>query len=253
MLYFAHVLGLTLNFEIAVVLGLTVWIIYTLDHLMDVKKTNSQPNSLRHVFHFENEKALQIAVGITFVLVLTLLISSPNLQFVIVPGLILAAIIVCCLGLMYFYGKQIAFMKEFLIATFYVSGIALAPYFLFEKPIPASFYSLVVLYFLVAWVNLLMLSYLDKESDQKDGFDSVINWIGSKKLKKFILGLGSLGIILSLYLLFSQKSYFNIYTSVLLLMLLIHMVYFLDQKNHNVTIRKILEASFFLPFLVLLF
>lgn len=253
MLFFAHILGLTLNIEIVVVLGLTVWVIYTLDHLMDVKKTNSQPNSPRHVFHFQNGKALQIAVGIAFVSVLILLIASPTLQFVIVPGLILAAIITCCLGLIYFYGKKIAFVKEFLIAVFYVLGIALAPCFLFEKPIPASFYSLLVLYFLVAWINLLILSYLDKESDQKDGFDSVVNWIAPRKLKKFILGLGSLGIILSLYLLFSQKSYFNIYTSVLLLMLLIHLVYFLDKKNQNVSVRKILEASFLLPFLVLLF
>lgn len=253
MLFFAHVLGLTLSIEIAVVLGLTVWIIYTLDHLMDVKKTNSQPNSPRHVFHLQNEKTLQFAVGLAFVLVFTLLIFTPTLHFVIIPGIILAAIIACCLGLIYFFGKKIAFMKEFLIAGFYVSGIALAPYFLFEKPIPASFYSLLVLYFLIAWINLLILSYLDKESDQKDGFDSVVNWIAPRKLRKFILGLGSLGIIFSIYLLLSQKSYFNIYTSVLLLMLLIHMVYFLDEKKQKVTIRKILEASFLLPFLVLLF
>lgn len=253
MLFFAHVLSLAMYIEIAIILGLTVWIIYTLDHLMDVKKTTGQPNSLRHDFHFKNEKKLQLLVGITFVLVFILLIFLPSLHFVIIPGIILAATIACSLGLIYFFGKRIAFMKEFLIATFYVLGIVLAPSTLFEKSIPASFYSLAVLYFLVAWVNLLMLSYLDKESDQEDGFDSVINWIAPKNLIKVILSLGTLGIIFSVYLLLFQKSYFNIYTIVLLLMLLIHMVYFLDEKNQKETIRRILEASFLLPFLVLFF
>lgn len=220
---------------------------------MDVKKTNGQPNTLRHTFHFKNKKKLQLSVGITFVLVFILFVFLPSLHFVIIPGIILAAIIACFLGLFYFFGKRIAFMKEFLIATFYVLGIVLAPSALFEKSIPASFYSLVVLYFLVAWVNLLILSYLDKESDQKDGFDSIINWIAPKKLKQVILSLGTLGIIFSIILLLLQNSYFNIYTIVLLLMLLIHMVYFLDEKNQKETIRRILEGSFLLPFLVLFF
>lgn len=253
MLFFAHILRLTIKIEVIVILGLTVWIIYTLDHLMDVKKTNSQPNSPRHVFHFQNEKLLQLAVGIIFLIVIILLIGLPSLYFLIIPGTILAGIIACCLGVIYYFGKKIAFMKEFLIAAFYVLGITLAPYALYENPIPTPFYALALLYFLVAWINLLILSYLDKESDQKDGFDSVVNWIAPKKLKRFIQILVSLGIFFSLYLLLSQISYFHIYTSVLLLMLLIHIVYFLDEKNPKETTRKILEASFLLPFLVLLF
>lgn len=253
MLFFAHVLRLTLKIEIIVILGLTVWIIYTLDHLMDVKKTTSKPNSPRHIFHFHNQKSLQIAVGISFLNVIFLLICLPSLNFLIIPGTVLAGIIACCLGAIYYFGKKIAFTKEFLIAVFYVLGVMLVPYTLHKNPIPTPFYALAMLYFLVAWINLLILSYLDKESDEKDGFDSVANWIAPKKLKVLILSFGSLGIIFSLYLYLSQMSYFHIYTSVLLLMLLIHFIYFLDKKRPKETIRKILEASFLLPFLVLLF
>lgn len=220
---------------------------------MDVKKTNSQPNSPRHVFHFQKEKYLQIAVVMAFLLVVILLIFLPTLHFLIIPGTILAGNIACCLGLIFFFGKKIAFMKEFLIAVFYVVGIALAPFSLYEKTFQTPLYYIAILYFLIAWINLLMLSFLDKDSDKKDGFDSVINWITPKKLKRFILSLVSLGVISSLYLLLSQKSYFHIYTSVLLLILLIHVIYFLDDKYSKETTRKILEASFLLPFLVLLF
>lgn len=253
MLFFAHVLGLTMNEGIVLILGLTVWIVYTLDHLIDVKKFNSPPNSPRHRFHVDNKKPLQRAVGIALLVGLMLLGFLPSLHFIIIPGIILAFIIACSLGFIYFFGKKIAFMKEFLIALFYVSGIVLAPYSLYEKTIPVVFYFLVGLYFLLAWINLLILSYLDKESDQKDGFDSVINWIGPNNLKALVLTLAIIANVFSLYLFLSQMSYYHIYTSILLLMILIHVIYFLNNQKDKEWLRKVLEASFLLPFLLFLF
>ncbi|WP_245531163.1 UbiA family prenyltransferase [Belliella baltica] len=253
MLFFAHLLRLTLPFEVILLLGLTVWIIYTLDHLMDVKKANHQPNSPRHYFHFQNKKSLQIVLVIIFLIVISLLISLSTLHFLLIPGVVLAAIITCCLSLVYFFGKKIAYMKEFLIAAFYVLGITLAPLAFDENSVPKPFYGLAFLYFIIAWVNLLILSYLDKDSDEKDGFDSVIKWVAPKKLKKMIFGLAIFGVAFSFYLFISLMSYFHIYTAILLLMQLIHMIYFLDEKKPKEITRKILEASFLLPFIVLLF
>ncbi|MFD2034385.1 hypothetical protein ACFSKL_06260 [Belliella marina] len=253
MAFFAHLLGVFLIPEIYLILGLTVWIIYTLDHLMDAKKTKTQPSTPRHIFHFRYGNPIQFALVIAFLLVVFMLIFLPSLRFLIVPGIVLAGVITVSLALFYFFGRRTAFLKEFLIAIFYVLGITLAPFLLKDTQIPTPFFLLAAAYFLIAWINLLILSYLDRDSDQKDGFNSVLNWVTPRKLNTFILFLAILGILLSCYLLISQVSYFHIYTSILLLMLLIHVVYFLDNKKNKETIRKILEASFLLPLLVLLF
>ena len=251
--FFAHLLRVNLVLEIYLVLGLTVWIIYTLDHLLDVRKTKNQPSSPRHKFHFKYGKPISFALTFAFILVVAMLIFLPTLHFLIVPGVILAGVITLILGLFYFLGRKTAFLKEFLIALFYILGIALAPYLFKQTPIPPQLYIFGVFYFLIAWINLLILSYLDRDLDAKDGFNSVINWITPKKLSSFILCLGLIGIGLAVYLFLGQVSYFHIYTSILLVMLLIHIIYFLERNKNRETIRKILEVCFLIPFVVFLF
>ncbi|MCH7397701.1 hypothetical protein MM236_06860 [Belliella sp. DSM 107340] len=251
--FFAHLLRVNPVIEIYLVLGLTVWIIYTLDHLVDVRKTKNQPSSPRHKFHFKYGKPISFVLTFAFILVVAMLVLLPTLQFLIVPGLVLAGVITLILVLLYFLGRKIAFLKEFLIALFYVLGITLAPFLLKQTLIPPQFYLFGVFYFLIAWINLLILSYLDREIDAKDGFKSVVNWITPKKLNSLILCLALIGIGMAAFLFLGQFSYFHIYTSILLAMLLIHIIYFLERNKNREAIRKILEVSFLIPFVVFLF
>ena len=52
--WFAEILNATLKPYALVSLGLTVWIIYTADHLLDARKIHAPASTERHRYHQEN-------------------------------------------------------------------------------------------------------------------------------------------------------------------------------------------------------
>jgi hypothetical protein len=55
-LFFGEILQVQLSFSVLTALGLTVWIIYTLDHLRDAKQILNVASTDRHRFHQEHFK-----------------------------------------------------------------------------------------------------------------------------------------------------------------------------------------------------
>ncbi|SIS60247.1 UbiA prenyltransferase family protein [Belliella pelovolcani] len=253
MYFFAHLLGVKLNQEVYLLLALTVWIIYTLDHLMDAKKAKGGPSSLRHAFHLQHKRGIQSFLILAFVFVVILLFWKKELHFLIKPGLILAFSLALVLGLVIMLKKRLAFLKEFLIATFYVLGIALAPFVYVDKLIPVETYYIAGFYFLIAYINLLVLSQMDRAIDQKDGYGSVSMWLNEKMLSRMILLLIGVALLYGLMLLVFFRSYFHIYTGILLMILFIHLESFLKSSSNELSKRRVMELSFVLPFLLVLF
>jgi hypothetical protein len=68
-LYFAKLLAAKVNVFGILALGLTVWIIYTADRLLDVKKMSATPTSERHKFHQKNYNILFFLLVIVTILV----------------------------------------------------------------------------------------------------------------------------------------------------------------------------------------
>jgi hypothetical protein len=156
------------------------------------------------------------------------------------------------LGTLNFLLKKLSWLKEFSISVFYVLGISLAPFFkIFPNEIPYTFFIFLFGYFILAFVNLLILSYLDEKEDKKDGFGSIIQQFKRPQLKKMIEIPGVISIILMGTLVMILPSYFKIHASILLLLILFHIMEF--QKQNQDKIRQRLEASFLLPFVLLLF
>jgi 4-hydroxybenzoate polyprenyltransferase len=253
MYFFAHLLGVKLNQEVYLLLALTVWIIYTLDHLMDAKKAKGGPSSLRHAFHLKHKRGIQSFLILAFVFVVILLFWKKELHILIKPGLILAFSLALVLGLVIMLKKRLAFLKEFLIAIFYVLGIALAPFVYVDKLIPVETYYMAGFYFLIAYINLLVLSQMDRAIDQKDGYGSVSMWINEKMLSRMILLLIGVAVLYGLMLLVFLRSYFHIYTGILLMILFIHLESFLKSSSNELSKRRVMELSFVLPFLLVLF
>ncbi len=253
MYFFAHLLRVSLMFEVYLLLGSVVWFIYTLDHLIDGLRATNGPSSDRHIFHLKNRTVLIAALIVVSILATGLLALVASLHQLILPGLILSLLLGLCLGLLMYFKKRLAFLKELLIALFYILGIGLAPMVYVDKFVPIEAYWIAVLYFLIAYLNLMILSYMDRDIDQKDGFQSVTMWISPKALKRSIYGLAIFGLMLGLSFGLIFRSYFHIYTAILLLILIIHIRAFINPKRTPEQVRRWTELSFWLPILLLVF
>jgi len=255
MYFFADLMKVDLSWKIYLLLGLAVWSIYTFDHLLDAKKVQGPALSQRHRFHQDHFIVLLVLLFVSVisggVLALWFLPSLKMLS----SGLFLALLIVLSMAGLRLTGRKTAAIKEFSTALFYVAGLILIPLL----NIDLSFSSNHWLYFLggyllLAWYNLVFLSYSDGEQDLAEGQVSIMTVIGKVKTQKLLWVLTFIGLIYLVILFLFLPSYYHIYTLIWGLMLLMHVISFVESPvDNNMKTRKRLELVFSLPLLLLLF
>ena len=100
-------------------LGLTVWIIYTVDHLLDAKKMQASATTNRHRFHQQHFQLLLslviVATGINSILLL--FIRKP----VLITGIVLVILVILYLLIQH----SLKFLKEIFVAVVYTAGVIL--------------------------------------------------------------------------------------------------------------------------------
>ena len=164
-LFFAKHLQIFVPWPSLLSLSCTVWIIYTVDHLMDVRQLKDDASTERHRFHQKYFKNLVIWVFAIITIDAIALFFMPlrTIQYGI--GL---AVIVAAYALLH---KKLSVAKEFCVAALYVSGIAVPVISL--QAFVAVELMIAFIYFLIAFTNLVLFSLQDKESDLKDGYRSI--------------------------------------------------------------------------------
>jgi len=253
MVFFSDLLDIEVSGIAFTVLALAVWSIYTFDHLWDARTSKGIPQSKRHFFHYRYFRPLGFAFILSVCLLGVLLLVEEEVKALLLPGFALGLGLFIWSGLVKLSGRAGAFFKEVLTALFYVAGIALVPVVVFGwKHLPLLFFVYAGLYFLIAWANLLILSLLDKDLDREE-FGSVLNIISEADLVRLIKIILLLTALALLTLLFFQKSFFHLHASILGLMLWVHGRNFLGGNRDVQVKRQEMEASFLLPFLLLLF
>ncbi len=250
MLLFERLLHAALQWPAYVLLAMAVWCIYTLDHLLDVREKDL-PLSPRRDFHRKNWKALALLLSLT---VVSGLVGAffwfgwgRELQLTLALGILI-------LGSKALVAKVgPGWMKELSIAVFYVVGIAWLPMLRADGADLVWQASLFLPLFMgLAFLNLLMLSYLDRDEDRSAGFFSAASTLPSSLLLVWIRRLAVVLILLSLALFVLLPSFYRPFACLLLLMSLTHYLVFFraglspDQK------RRQMEASFALPLLLFL-
>ncbi len=252
MVLFSEILNVSVPVSAYLLLGMAVWSIYTLDHLWDAKCTKGIAHSKRHLFHQVKFKEIAVVWIIVFLLGIGMAAGLDELQFSLAPGLIIGLLMAFWMTFIRWGGEKLAWLKEFSTAAFYVIGIVLVPFLLRNTDLDLSvFFVFATEYFFLAWLNLLILSYWDKESDQKDGFVSITNLISPSKLNRMIIALSTLGVLILIVQFWVLPSYFHIYTGLILIILLIHILKFLNPSENPENSRQSLEASFLIPLLLL--
>ncbi|MEO7988298.1 MAG: hypothetical protein ABI663_02075 [Chryseolinea sp.] len=242
--FFAHILHADITIYSLISLGLSVWIIYTADHLLDAKKINTSATTNRHRFHQQHFQLLSILV------IVTACINAVLLFFIRRPALITGIVLVVLVILYLLIQHSLKFLKEVFVAVVYTAGVLLPAMSNTEMFWNDWRWIVIVQFCLIAFLNLIIFSWFDYENDVQDKRISFVTIFGKKTSQIFIYFLFILSITLCI-IAFS----FHIETAIFLGMniLLFIMVYFHSYFAQNERYRILGDAIFFLPLLAGLF
>jgi len=243
MQFIASTLNLTIGWAPTVCLGITVWIIYLVDHILDVQSAY-KVISKRRKFHLSMLTPLK-----SWVIILA--IAGAICVFQLDRSVIMGGISLMVLGLFYFLLVRKGYLvKEPLVAMIYTSGILLVPSTV-SLHLPSWFWFIGPLLFLLAFSNLILFSYFDREMDHAEGHPSAIAMLTTKTLRWLVAGIvlvygGCLAILLSSQAPDSLTIYFGVGALILCLMTV-----FSKRFRKNDAFRFVGDAIFWMPVFML--
>ncbi len=255
MYLFVYCSGYPISWPNYLVLGLTVWLIYTLDHLWDAYKIPHEAHTPRHLFH---QKYFLPLAGV-WIFILTL--NSVCAFWFLDPKTLYYGFVVSVLVSLHFLLGAIEglrsvlfFQKETRIALVYTLGVSTAPFSLVLPQLGHSpeLWLLAMLCFCLAWANLLIISHYEHEIDTQDAHVSMVRSLGlakSQKLIRVIFGIFGALMLFAFY--FNPLRHWIALLCLLLMGFILFRVfqggaYFLRRENY----RAWSDAIFYLPALL---
>jgi hypothetical protein len=194
--------GTPFSIPVALILGVSVWIIYLIDHLGDslwLKKPNSSKYRI-----FTSHRIL-----FTYLIVLLAVLNGYLIIHYLPVKIIVAGVILCSLVLLYLFLQQILparfrnyFPKELIISIFYIAAIWFIP--LAEAP--HRDYVPLGIHFLLTLINVLLFSYFERSEDFMNHRGSCFSFLSAPKFRLILTGLCLLTLIFSLTLLHSTRA-----------------------------------------------
>lgn len=175
-----------------ILLGLTVWIIYTFDHLLDAARLNGITGTRRHEFHKQNFKTLSVLLGLGILIVFGLLFNQP--RYVIINGSILAIFVGLYFVMINLMPGFSGFVKEITAALIYSVGLLIPGVDLTSAS--REVYFIFSIYLIFAWLNLLIISVFEKNVDIIHNYPSLIRKLGNRKIFILIHILFAMGFLI---------------------------------------------------------
>ena len=235
------------------VLALSVWVIYTADHLIDGYAKKQNAVILRHRFHYRYRRFFLVSMAVAALAALVLVWHFMDHR-ILLWGMFLG---LWALGylllILLVYKSGFYFHKEFFISLFYVAGIWLAPVIWHGKPLSYSQILTLGVFVLLAWAEGLVMTLFEQKDDRADHMGSFSTYYGASFTKLFSGVLLSVALLASVFLLWDvpdlRKEYaiLTAMATVLLVLLLFDRFFQTGQRY-----RATGEFTFWLPFLLLL-
>lgn len=171
--FFARILHVRLYPQAYAVLGLTVWIIYTCDHLLDAYLLKKPASTARHRLHQRHFKLLAglVVAAIAANLVLVVFIRRELMM----PGFLVA--VVCCAYLL--LSRWLRFAKEVVGTLLYSSGVLL-PAMSLNSDVSFDQGVIIAQFVVIVFINMLLFARMSYETDIRDNHQSLITTIGPK-------------------------------------------------------------------------
>lgn len=188
-LFFAKIFQVQIRIMGLIALGLTVWVIYTIDHLRDAKKISHRASTLRHRFHQENFRVLVFFLSIAVVAdgIAIFFIRRQVFEW----GLMLTGVVILYL----IFQRSLRFLKELFVACLYTAGVLLLSITVTPLDMMMAHYLLIIQFAVTAWANLVLFSWFDHAFDQQDDQKSFVTILGKRTTQVFLsclFGLNSL-------------------------------------------------------------
>ena len=229
-----------------IVLCVTVWIIYTIDHILDGIRTRGKPAFISYKFHYKWRKILVVLCSV-FAILNTILVFTFLEKELIHFGIVTFIFVLFYLLLNYtLRNSQKFFPKEIMISILYTWGIFGGIIVLRGGVI---FFQIVVVlnYLLLVLANVLIYSYFDFEHDKSGDFSTFAVNFGRGKTRVLIFGVLTLASILSIFLgcYFKDWLVFIVFETMSMALFLI--VVYSRQFEKNKLFGIFTDAVFFLP------
>ncbi|PLW94793.1 MAG: hypothetical protein C0591_11985 [Marinilabiliales bacterium] len=240
-----------------VVIALTVWVMYTADHLLDAWQGKEQLKIRRHSFHFKHMKRI-LPVWITAA-VTSIILSLLELdREIIYLGILLGISILIYFGAVYFNKENRPYFlqKELFIALIYVIGIWLAPIAWHGVNPDGMILMIIANLVLLAWAEGIIISWYEFHEDIADKHVSFSVLFGKNISRRFIWFLLIMVFVFSISGIFfiadTMTIRFAFSIELLMGITLMLLISFPNFFKEDDLYRYVGEGSFLLPALLLL-
>jgi 1,4-dihydroxy-2-naphthoate octaprenyltransferase len=244
--FFSKLFDVTTDRYSLIALGLSVWIIYTTDHLMDAKRIRQRAVTPRHYFHQEYFTALTVITVVLFVIDIGVVVQ-------IKPALLKAGLSLGTLvGIYLLTQRYFGYVKEFMGAILYTTGVILPAVISLNGSLSNGQLAVIFSFMTIAWINLLLFSLFDRESDEQNSQISFTTLLGEKKTRRLIIVLFVTVLLLDLFMLTR-----SIIRPLLILssmsLLLFALFLFRGFFSRNDRFRFVGDAVFLIPLISMIF
>jgi hypothetical protein len=198
-LFFSNLFNVKPNYVLALGLSLSLWIIYTLDHLLDGLSIGKEASSIRHREHFLKHKQIIRWILSGLIILIGLSFWVPQVYYGYVLFLCILTLLHFCIN--YFLSRKYTFLrylKEIFVALVVTIGFVITPLIGNEESLNLTqlIYIFIIFYF-INLSNLLIFSFFDQDRDLRDKMLTIAHLYSYSKLRRLIyLGIGISMIIL---------------------------------------------------------
>jgi hypothetical protein len=248
-LFVAKVFNVQLSLNMLFGLGIAIWLIYTIDHLLDGHFGSDQPKNRRHAFHQRHKIKLLFLSCIMFLFGLINLVYLP--WATIELGLTLILFVLFYFGSLHLLKINKTWHKEILAAIIYTVGVFAAPLSQLDL-IRWQEVIFLLQFFLLVMTNLFLFPVYEQGIDQEDGLQSIVTTKGKAFVNQLIITLLIMNSVFMIANLMFSESYHAI-----LILIAMNVVLFVLWKwpqvfQVNDRYRFLGDGIFFLPLIYLL-
>jgi len=239
-----------------ITLALTVWLLYTGDHMLDAWKHRKKLERELHYYMMKNRKTLVWSMGLVAAIDILLIFNLFD-QELMKYALFLAGLVLLFYAMRHIFRKNRVFNipGEFFVMLLYMAGTWLGPAVVLESGFEAGHGMIALLFMGVILMNLGVISIYDIKLDSRMGIASLASLLGIKRTRNLLLGTGIAIYLLSLlqFLVF-EMDHFSQHALILAGMctILLLVLYYPSRFRKNDYFRLAADAVLFMGFLALL-
>lgn len=251
-LFVANIVNVSIPLPVISCLIISVWLIYTVDHLIDAASIKHTSHTRRHQFHQRYYRQIKFSVALILPLQIALLFFLP--WSTLKGGIFLILIVALYFLVLWSFKVKKIYHKEFVIAIVYTSGVFLPVWGIIGNELSKYILMLYFQIICLAFSNLLIFSLLEMASDALDDQRSLALVIGKFKTTKVIIAILLIGTFLSTIMIIDSDSVVFRSAQIIVMMMnviliLVVSVKFLRKEDR---FRYLGDGIFYLPLLHLL-